>query len=40
MNIVWGEATKDGYPIYKKAGFVDKEHRYVEMRYKYEGISR
>lgn len=33
-------ATKDGYPIYKKAGFVDKEHRYVEMRYKYEGIRR
>lgn len=28
-------ATKEGYPIYKKAGFVDKEHRYTDMRYKY-----
>lgn len=28
-------ATQDGYPIYKKIGFVDKEHRYTDMRYKY-----
>lgn len=28
-------ATKEGYPIYKKVGFVDKEHRYTDMRYKY-----
>ena len=27
-------ATKDGYPIYKKLGFIDKEHRYTDMRYK------
>ena len=25
-------ATKDGYPIYAKLGFKDKEHRYTEMR--------
>ena len=28
-------ATKEGYPIYKKVGFIDKEHRYTDMRYKY-----
>lgn len=28
-------ATKEGYPIYKKVGFFDKEHRYTDMRYKY-----
>ncbi|MGN0325998.1 MAG: GNAT family N-acetyltransferase [Lachnospiraceae bacterium] len=28
-------ATKDGYPIYKKLGFVDKEQRYTDMRYHY-----
>ena len=28
-------ATKEGYPIYKKVGFVHKEHRYTDMRYKY-----
>lgn len=28
-------ATKAGYPIYKKIGFVDAEHRYTEMSYKY-----
>lgn len=28
-------ATKDGYPIYKKVGFVDKENRYTDMRYRY-----
>lgn len=28
-------ATKEGYPIYKKAGFEDKENHYTEMRYKY-----
>ena len=28
-------ATEEGYPIYKKDGFVDKEHRYTDMRYKY-----
>ncbi|MBR6079813.1 MAG: GNAT family N-acetyltransferase [Treponema sp.] len=28
-------ATKDGYPIYKKIGFQDKEQRYTEMRYKF-----
>lgn len=28
-------ATEEGYPIYKKVGFVDKEHRYTDMRYKY-----
>ena len=27
-------ATKEGYPIYKKLGFEDKEHRYTDMRYK------
>ena len=26
-------ATDDGYPLYKKAGFKDKEHRYRDMRY-------
>lgn len=29
-------ATDKGYPIYKKIGFVDKEHRYTDMRYKYD----
>lgn len=29
-------ATKEGYPIYKKVGFVDKEHRYTAMQYKFE----
>jgi len=28
-------ATKEGYPIYKKVGFADREHRYADMRYKY-----
>lgn len=28
-------ATKEGHPIYEKVGFVDKEHRYTEMRYMY-----
>ena len=28
-------ATKDGYPIYSKMGFVEKENRYTDMRYKY-----
>lgn len=28
-------ATEEGYPIYKSVGFVDKEHRYTDMRYKY-----
>ena len=28
-------ATKEGYPIYAKLGFKDKEHRYTDMRYKY-----
>lgn len=28
-------ATKEGYPIYVKLGFVEKEHRYTDMRYKY-----
>ena len=27
-------ATEDGYPIYAKLGFKDKEHRYRDMRYK------
>lgn len=27
-------ATDEGYPIYKKAGFVDKEARYRDMRLK------
>lgn len=26
-------ATKDGYPIYKKVGFVEKGNRYTAMRY-------
>lgn len=26
-------ATKDGYPIYKKLGFKEREARYTEMRY-------
>ena len=25
-------ATKEGYPIYEKIGFKDKEHRYTDMR--------
>ena len=29
-------ATDNGYPIYAKLGFKDKEHRYKDMRYKYE----
>ena len=28
-------ATKEGYPIYSKMGFVKKENRYTDMRYKY-----
>ena len=28
-------ATKEGYPIYSKIGFKDKEHRYTAMQYKY-----
>ena len=28
-------ATKEGYPIYAKIGFVDKDNRYTDMRYKY-----
>lgn len=28
-------ATKEGYPIYKKVGFKDKEHRYKDMRYEF-----
>lgn len=28
-------ATKEGYPIYVKVGFVDKEQRYMDMRYRY-----
>ncbi|MDD6039561.1 MAG: GNAT family N-acetyltransferase [bacterium] len=28
-------ATKEGHPIYEKVGFVDKDHHYTEMRYKY-----
>ena len=28
-------ATKEGYPIYSKRGFVEKEQRYIDMRYKY-----
>ena len=28
------KATKEGYPIYKKLGFVEKEARYTNMSYK------
>ena len=28
-------ATREGYPIYSKMGFVEKEQRYIDMRYKY-----
>ncbi|MBR4343543.1 MAG: GNAT family N-acetyltransferase [Lachnospiraceae bacterium] len=28
-------ATDEGYPIYAKIGFKDKEHRYSDMRYIY-----
>lgn len=28
-------ATKEGYPIYSKLGFVEKEQRYIDMRYNY-----
>ena len=28
-------ATQEGYPIYSKIGFKDKEHRYTAMQYKY-----
>lgn len=28
-------ASEKGYPIYKKVGFVDKDHRYFDMRYEY-----
>ena len=27
-------ATKEGYPLYAKLGFKDKEHRYTDMRLK------
>lgn len=26
-------ATNDGYPLYKKLGFVEKEQPYIDMRY-------
>ena len=29
-------ATDDGYPIYAKVGFKEKEHRYRAMRYKFD----
>ena len=29
-------ATREGYPIYKKVGFKDKEHRYTAMQYKFD----
>ena len=28
-------ATDEGYPIYAKVGFKEKEHRYRDMRYKF-----
>ncbi len=28
-------ATDEGYPIYAKVGFKEKDHRYHDMRYKY-----
>lgn len=28
-------ATKEGYPIYKKVGFAERESHYIEMRYVY-----
>lgn len=28
-------ATKEGYPVYKKVGFKDKEARYTSMTYKF-----
>ncbi len=28
-------ATDEGYPIYAKIGFKDKDHRYRDMRYKF-----
>ncbi len=33
-------ATDEGYPIYAKIGFKDKEHRYRDMRYKFEPWGR
>lgn len=35
MSIFFDRATKDGYHIYKKLGFVEKEQRYTDMRYLY-----
>lgn len=29
-------ATDEGYPVYKKIGFSDKNSRYTSMTYKYE----
>ena len=29
-------ATEKGYPIYKKIGFEDTEHRYTDMRLKFD----
>ncbi len=29
-------ATDDGYPIYAKIGFKEKDHRYRDMRYKFQ----
>ncbi|MDO5445928.1 MAG: GNAT family N-acetyltransferase [Eubacteriales bacterium] len=28
-------ATKEGYSVYKKVGFTDKEHNFTDMQYKY-----
>ena len=30
MSIILDEATDEGYPIYAKVGFKDKEHRYQD----------
>ena len=31
-------ATDEGYPIYKKLGFKDKEHRYTDMKSEHPNI--
>lgn len=35
MNIIFDEASKDDIKELVRLGFVDKEHRYTDMRYKY-----
>ncbi len=34
------KATSDGYPIYSKLGFQEKEQKYTDMRYTFEGQQK